>query len=202
MEDKYSPVVLANSNVVEGIGQMIVLAVGNKTFKERNQLTSPTELVKLSILQKKIDEFFKWIESLALIVSIGICILKLLRVLIEIYFISDSVTFVSDSWKQKMKVLYYHNGDSLSIKIVIEEVVQGLILMLVIFVICIPQGLRKTIKISKALSATKLLEDGIYVKNINALESIGSLDRVIFDFTRGFTLNEISFDSCILNDHL
>lgn len=132
----------------------------------------------------------------------GMFLLKILRVFIELYLISDSATFVSDSWKTEMKKLYHHGSDGLSIRILIQEIVQGFILMLVIFVICIPQGLRKTIKISKALSANKLLEDGIFVKNIQSLESIGSLDRVIFDFTRGFTLNEIRFDSCILNDHL
>jgi len=115
--------------------------------------------------------------------------------------ISDSITFVSDTWKQQMKLVYYVDGVFSTGNVVIE-MTQGVILMLVIFVIAIPQGLRKTIEFSKALSANKLLEDGIYVKNINALEQLGSLDRVIFDFTRGFTMNEISFDSCILNDHL
>jgi len=74
--------------------------------------------------------------------------------------------------------------------------------MITIIIVSIPEGLRLAADISAALSFEKLLEKGILVKNISALESAGSLDRVVFDFTRGFTLNQINFDCCILNDNL
>lgn len=54
-ENKYSPVVLANSSVIEGIAQMLVLAVGEHTFKNRNQLSSTATDVKVSNLQNKLN---------------------------------------------------------------------------------------------------------------------------------------------------
>jgi len=84
MENKTSPVVLANSCVVDGIGQMIVLAVGQNTFKSRNNVITFEEPLKKSCLQQKIDDFFALIKTLAYILSLGICIIKLLRVFIEL----------------------------------------------------------------------------------------------------------------------
>lgn len=53
-----------------------------------------------------------------------------------------------------------------------------------------------------ALSIRKLLESGILVKNVRALEAIGNLDLLVFDWTRGFTMNEINLQECIINDNL
>jgi len=66
--------------------------------------------------------------------------------------------------------------------------------------VSVPEGLDIAAKMSMALSINKLIENGILVKNVRALESIGSLDRLVFDYTRGFTLNEINFQCCIIND--
>jgi len=66
--------------------------------------------------------------------------------------------------------------------------------------VSVPEGLDIAAKLSMALSINKLIENGILVKNVRALESIGSLDRLVFDYTRGFTLNEINFQECIIND--
>lgn len=64
----------------------------------------------------------------------------------------------------------------------------------------IPEGLNIAGTMSLALSIKKLIENGILVKNVRALESIGNLDLLVFDYTRGFTFNEINFQECIIND--
>jgi cation transport ATPase len=47
--------------------------------------------------------------------------------------------------------------------------------------VSVPEGLDIAAKLSMALSINKLIENGILVKNVRALESIGSLDRLVFD---------------------
>jgi cation transport ATPase len=47
--------------------------------------------------------------------------------------------------------------------------------------VSVPEGLDIAAKMSMALSINKLIENGILVKNVRALESIGSLDRLVFD---------------------
>lgn len=67
-------------------------------------------------------------------------------------------------------------------------------------VVSIPEGLNIACTMSLALSVNRLIENGILVKNVRALEQIGNLDLLVFDYTRGFTLNEITFQECIIND--
>jgi len=68
--------------------------------------------------------------------------------------------------------------------------------------VSIPEGLDIAGTMSMALSIRKLLESGILVKNVRALEAIGNLDLLVFDWTRGFTMNEINLQECIINDNL
>jgi len=68
--------------------------------------------------------------------------------------------------------------------------------------VSIPEGLDIAGIMSMALSISRLLDCGILVKTVGALESIGNLDILVFDYTRGFTLNEINLSECIINDNV
>ena len=59
--------------------------------------------------------------------------------------------------------------------------INGFLLLLTILVVSVPEGLDIAASMSMALSINRLLENGILVKNVRALESIGSLDRLVFD---------------------
>jgi len=52
-------------------------------------------------------------------------------------------------------------------------------------------------EISMELSINSLIDAGIYVKNAYALEVIGNLDLIVFDWTKGFTLNEMNLTACM-----
>lgn len=69
--------------------------------------------------------------------SVSICVIKILRVILEVMFISDSVTFVSDEWKNQIKKTY-HYVDGLQIKFALVEIIQGIILMMTMLVVSIP----------------------------------------------------------------
>jgi len=184
-----SPVVLKESIVVEGIGQMLVLAVGKNSFKYRNQITKQKHIRKKSILQIKLDEFFKNVKNFALIISFIIVL------------INGNNSF-SDDWNIKMKTLYHQDSSSPHIWSLLIELLSTAIFLLTAIVVFIPDGLRVAADVASALSVQNLIENGILVKDVSALESIGSLDRVVFDFTRGFTLNQINFQSCVINDRI
>lgn len=107
---------------------------------------------------------------------------------------------VSDEWKNNIKDLYILEDESFNWLQITNYYINGLLLLFTILMVSVPEGLDIAAKMSMALSINKLIENGILVKNVRALESIGSLDRLVFDYTRGFTLNEINFQCCIIND--
>lgn len=56
-----------------------------------------------------------------------------------------------------------------------------MLLLFTILVVSIPEGLNIAGTMSMALSIRRLIENGILVKNVRALETIGNLDLLVFD---------------------
>lgn len=181
---------------------MLVLAVGVNKFKSFKNIKDMPKVEKESNLQIKLKDFFSICKKVAVFMAIFITLIKLLRMFSELFLVGESAKFMNEEWKSKMRLVYYTDTNQLRIQDIGLEILQNILFFITIIIVSIPDGLLISAEIASALSFEKLLEKGVLVKDINSLESIGSLDRLVFDFTRGFTLNQINFDSCIINDNL
>jgi len=154
-----------------------------------------------SNLQVSLGNISQTITNIATISAILIVLIMWLRVTIELAIISSQQKpdVDSDWWLSVVKL--YVNSETKQFTVdVVKFYFQGLLLLFTIMVVAIPEGLLISGYMSMALSIRKLIEAGIYVKNVYALESIGNLDLLVFDYTRGFTLNEINFEKCMFED--
>ena len=94
---------------------------------------------------------------------------------------------MSKEWQESVSKLYLNEDSTINIYHLAYERLNILVLFIIIVVVTIPGGMQRAADIANALSVQKLTEEGIQVRNVGALEAIGSLDRCIIDFTRGFT---------------
>lgn len=109
--DKISPIVLSGSVVLEGIGQMLVLSVGENTFKAKNNIMLQKKERNESSIGKQIDEFVINIQSFAKFSIILLLIIRISRVVAEFILIQDFVEFASPEWKNEIISHYYKITD-------------------------------------------------------------------------------------------
>jgi Ca2+-transporting ATPase len=174
--------VLSGTNVVQGIGQMLVLAVGPNRYFVRNNIDDDQRDEEESALQVKLEDFSSQIKILATVAAVLVTCIKWGRITLELILMQDLLFSTSEGWKESIKILYYKpNSDELDYLMIANYYINGFLLLLTILVVSVPEGLDIAASMSMALSINRLLENGILVKNVRALESIGSLDRLVFD---------------------
>lgn len=110
-----------------------------------------------------------------------ITVIKWGRITVEILLLKDYPYKATDSWKSSISDLYLNDDGSFNWYVISNYYINGLLLLFTILMVSVPEGLDIAAKMSMALSINKLIENGILVKNVRALESIGSLDRLVFD---------------------
>ena len=174
---KYTcPFVFSGSQVVDGYGNMIVAAVGDKTFEGANkQLINSTggksdddddEDANLTPLKKQLNELSNLIGDLGYLMAILIgCVLFLKETIINLV-----------------------NGISIFTSHELDVVVNAFIIAVTVIVVAIPEGLPMAVTIALAYSVDKMKREHNLVKHLDKSEAMGNVNNVCTDKTGTLTL--------------
>ena len=174
---KYTcPFVFSGSQVVDGYGNMIVAAVGDKTFEGANkQLINSTggksdddddEDANLTPLKKQLNELSNLIGDLGYLMAILIgCVLFLKETIINIV-----------------------NGISIFTSHELDVIVNAFIIAVTVIVVAIPEGLPMAVTIALAYSVDKMKREHNLVKHLDKSEAMGNVNNVCTDKTGTLTL--------------
>lgn len=170
IEDEADPFLISGSQVIEGVGNMLVIAVGINSFNGRTMmaLRVPDEETPL---QQKLEVLAGNIGKFGIIAAV-----LLLLIGIPKYFIEAAVKDV-DMSSQEFK------------KKAGADVVKLIINAITIVVVAVPEGLPLAVTIALAYGMIKMLADNNLVRHLSACETMGGATNICSDKTGTLTQN-------------
>ena len=173
-DNKYAcPFVFSGSQVQDGTGNMIVCAVGDKTFEGANKALLNVEGKKgedgedanLTPLKKQLSELADMIGDMGYIMAILIGCLMIVK---------DCII--------KLTL-----GQSLFTPETLDVFVNAFIIAVTVIVVAIPEGLPMAVTISLAYSVEKMKDEHNLVKHLDKSEAMGNVNNVCTDKTGTLT---------------
>ena len=194
---RYScPFVFSGSQVVDGYGNMVVAAVGDKTFEGQNKqlLNSSGKKKKegeegddddeggddanLTPLKKQLNDLSNLIGDLGYLFAILIgCVLFLKEMIINLL-----------------------NGNSIFTMYTIDVLVNAFIIAVTVIVVAIPEGLPMAVTIAFAFSVNKMKIEHNLVKHLDKSEAMGNVNNVCTDKTGTLTLGVMRIAAFFVED--
>ena len=193
---KYScPFVFSGSQVVDGYGNMVVAAVGDKTFEGQNKqlLNSSGKKKKegeegddeeegddanLTPLKKQLNDLSNLIGDLGYLFAILIgCVLFLKEMIINLI-----------------------NGISIFTMHTVDILVNAFIIAVTVIVVAIPEGLPMAVTIAFAFSVDKMKKEHNLVKHLDKSEAMGNVNNVCTDKTGTLTLGVMRIAAFFVED--
>ena len=182
---RYScPFVFSGSQVVDGYGNMVVAAVGDKTFEGQNkQLTNASgagddDEANLTPLKKQLNELSNLIGDLGYIFAILIGLTLLV----------------------KESILNIMAGISLFSSHELDIIVNAFIIGVTVIVVAIPEGLPMAVTIAFAFSVDKMKKEHNLVKHLDKSEAMGNVNNVCTDKTGTLTKGEMRVAAFFIED--
>ena len=182
---RYScPFVFSGSQVVDGYGNMVVAAVGDKTFEGQNkQLTNASgagddDEANLTPLKKQLNELSNLIGDLGYIFAILIGLTLLV----------------------KESILNIMTGISLFSSHELDILVNAFIIGVTVIVVAIPEGLPMAVTIAFAFSVDKMKKEHNLVKHLDKSEAMGNVNNVCTDKTGTLTKGEMRVAAFFIED--
>ena len=182
---RYScPFVFSGSQVVDGYGNMVVAAVGDKTFEGQNkQLTNASgagddDEANLTPLKKQLNELSNLIGDLGYIFAILIGLTLLV----------------------KESILNIMAGISLFSSHELDILVNAFIIGVTVIVVAIPEGLPMAVTIAFAFSVDKMKKEHNLVKHLDKSEAMGNVNNVCTDKTGTLTKGEMRVAAFFIED--
>ena len=175
---KYTcPFVFSGSQVVDGYGNMVVAAVGDKTFEGANkQLTNASggksedddddDDADLTPLKKQLNELSNLIGDLGYLMAILI----------------GFVLFLKET------IINLYSGISIWTSHELDVLVNAFIIAVTVIVVAIPEGLPMAVTIALAYSVDKMKREHNLVKHLDKSEAMGNVNNVCTDKTGTLTL--------------
>jgi len=178
------PFVFSGSQVVDGYGNMVVAAVGDKTFEGQNkQLTNASgagddDEANLTPLKKQLNELSNLIGDLGYIFAILIGLTLLV----------------------KESILNLMAGISLFSSHELDIIVNAFIIGVTVIVVAIPEGLPMAVTIAFAFSVDKMKKEHNLVKHLDKSEAMGNVNNVCTDKTGTLTKGEMRVAAFFIED--
>ncbi|EKX39660.1 hypothetical protein GUITHDRAFT_114157 [Guillardia theta CCMP2712] len=187
MRDKYeptpskTPLVFKGTQVQDGEGKMIVIAVGKNTYEQlllgdRDDGDDEEESDR-SIMQRKLDDMTILITKVGAMFGLGILFVLLLRFAIS--FGQKDCCY--EAWDHSRHWM---------------QLIKFIIISITIFVVAVPEGLPLAVTIALAFSVKKMMTDKNMVKHNSAVETMGSATTICSDKTGTLTTSMMTVMKC------
>ena len=164
-----SPVVLSGTNLAEGFGLMLVIAVGKNSCEGR--------IVELAEQESESTPLMLKLDSLAESIGkggLGAAIITVLALFLRIIIVRSTT---DNGW----------DGGNPA-----QEFVAAFIIGITVLVVAIPEGLPLAVTISLAYSVKKMQKDNNLVRKMHACETMGGADMICSDKTGTLTQNKMT----------
>ena len=202
-----SPLILSGTNLIEGTGVAVVLAVGDHSQKgiikrtvdnaqENNQ--TPLEQ-KLNVIAENIGWFGMGagiVTLVALFIRFGINYAQDLseynssmqvKKIIEDYVQYNQTAKELPTVASELNATFTHPKSNIS-----NQVLNIILLCVSIIVVAIPEGLPLAVTLSLAFSIKKLMDQNNLVRKMHACETMGGANYICTDKTGTLTKNEMN----------
>eukprot|EP00285_Hemiselmis_virescens_P009234 CAMPEP_0173407858 /NCGR_PEP_ID=MMETSP1356-20130122/68224_1 /TAXON_ID=77927 ORGANISM="Hemiselmis virescens, Strain PCC157" /NCGR_SAMPLE_ID=MMETSP1356 /ASSEMBLY_ACC=CAM_ASM_000847 /LENGTH=470 /DNA_ID=CAMNT_0014369085 /DNA_START=69 /DNA_END=1478 /DNA_ORIENTATION=+ len=163
-----SPAVFAGTQVEEGEGLMVVLAVGTSTYQGMMVEKMNEDDDDKSVLQTKLDDMTALITRAGAIAGALTVLVLLVRFAMAFW----DKSCCKESWDNKIHHL---------------EWLRFFVTGVTIFVVAVPEGLPLAVTIALAFSVKKMMTDQNLVRHLSACETMGSATTICSDKTGTLT---------------
>ena len=166
--------------VKQGSGKAVVLAVGENTLFEQENLVNKDIIVDTSVetpLQIRLGKLATKIGKYAYISALLIC------VVLQVYL------FFRTMGDSKLKLF---SGTSLLL------IINNFMVAVAILIVCVPEGMPLSVSIATAFSVSRLEKEKLLIKDMAALETTGQLTDIIVSKTSTLTTGELEVSNIYL----
>jgi Ca2+-transporting ATPase len=170
------PFLLSGTNIVNGVGKMIVICTGVNSLNGRSLLALEVEQQETP-LQEKLNLLADAIAKFAFYLAISMIV-----ILGATYFFVNRDGF-SDSFK------------------ISQDLLVLLILAVTVVVVAVPEGLPLAVTLSLAHATLQMLKDNNLVRHLSACETMGNATTICSDKTGTLTMNKMTVVEGILMEH-
>lgn len=139
---KINPFLMSGSKVIEGTGEMLVIAVGERSYQGKQKKLMMEEVKEESPLQQKLAVLADQIGYMGTVAAAAMFLLMILHMIVEKIIAGDQL----------------FNADTLN------YIVSSFILAVVIIVVAVPEGLPLAVTISLAYSMDKMRKENNFVR--------------------------------------
>ncbi|CAG8516926.1 1947_t:CDS:10 [Dentiscutata erythropus] len=164
------PFILSGSKVTEGVGKVVVIAVGVHSYFGKTMMALRHHGNDETPLQMKLDFVAEQIAKL----GVSIALIMLITLTIK-YFINAAL---SDDFPDLEEIAVA------MVSIVIQTIT--------IIVVAVPEGLPMAVTLALAYATTKMLKDNNLVRVLSACETMGNATAVCSDKTGTLTQNKMT----------
>jgi Ca2+-transporting ATPase len=180
LDDNLDPYILSGSKVLEGVGRMLVIAVGPNSFYGVTMMALRDESVQVTPLQHKLDILAENIAKMGISASV----IMLLTLSIK-FFVTAAL---APEFPPTDKV--------------VSAIVQIVIQAITILVVAVPEGLPMAVTLALAYATTQMLKDNNLVRVLSACETMGSATVICSDKTGTMTQNKMTVVEAVIAERL
>ena len=164
ISEKISPFIISGTEVMDGSGLMVVVAVGSNKVAGINAALLKSESGDTP-LQEQLTSVADKIGELGLMAAIFIGLVLISKDIIN----------------------QYQLGHGLVGRYLIDSIVNAFIICITVIVVAIPEGLPMAVTISLAYSVSKMKDENNLVKELKASETMGNVNNICTDKTGTLT---------------
>jgi P-type E1-E2 ATPase len=159
---------------MSGAGRAVVLAVGENTRHEMELTDSDLQAAdsQKTAMTEKLEEFGDLLSKYAKFAAI--LILVILTVYQFMYILIGSTEFIS--------------GTSLF------TLIDNIQITIALLIVCVPEGLPLAVSMSMAFSIDRLIDDNLLIKNLEALETSGSVLDILTGKTQTLSTGKLKVE--------
>ncbi|KAJ2520464.1 plasma membrane calcium [Coemansia sp. RSA 1939] len=168
-EDR-DPFILSGAKVLEGVGKMVVVAVGPRSFYGKIMMAMRQGGGAETPLQRKLDVLAEQIAKYGMSAAILLLMTLTIKYLVSCALAPEFPPY---------SIMFSH-----FVSIVIESIT--------VVVVAVPEGLPMAVTIALAYATTKMLRDGNLVRQLAACETMGGATVVCTDKTGTLTQNKMT----------
>eukprot|EP00123_Amoebidium_parasiticum_P012647 comp21496_c0_seq1/m.29799 comp21496_c0_seq1/g.29799 ORF comp21496_c0_seq1/g.29799 comp21496_c0_seq1/m.29799 type:complete len:976 (-) comp21496_c0_seq1:248-3175(-) len=164
----HDPFFISGAQVMDGVGKMLVIAVGEHSFNGKTMMSLRVETEETPLQQKlgELADNIGYFGLVAAVITVACLVVKEVG-------------------------LYYANDrpfDTHFVSALVRFVITGI----TILVVAIPEGLPLAVTMALAYSMVKMLEDNNLVRRLEACETMGGATNICSDKTGTLTQNKMT----------
>ena len=171
--------VLRSTMVMNGRGEYVVTAVGDKTEIGHVARSSNEKTGVKTPLNMQLERLAKLISKVGITVAVAAFVLFLLH-----YIITDYDFWHSDDYISKINV-----------------VLKYFMMAVTLIVMAVPEGLPMAVTLSLALNMRRMLKSNNLVRKLHACETMGAVNVICTDKTGTLTQNNMSVEEMMTFDN-